>query len=843
MNGSIPFGVWVKQHRKALDLTQEELAERAGCAAVTVRKIEAGEYRPSKQIAQKLAECLGITPGQHDEFVRYARGGHASAAHLLVAPQPMPPGAQQRSDEPLSSSPNNLPTISTPLIGRRHTVTAVANLLLRPSVRLLTLTGAPGIGKTRLGLQVATQLIYEFQHGVFMVPLSSTMEADLVAATIAHAITVKESAGRSITESMLDYLKDKQMLLLLDNFEHVLPAAPLLAQLISACPGLKLLVTSRAALHLHGEQQFQVPTLGLPELTYLPDLEALLSYPAVQLFVARAQAVNPDFVLNKGNAGTVAQICSRLEGLPLALELAATRINVLPPHEMLGRLTLTGHPRLRLLTGGARDLPTRQRTLRDAIDWSYSLLDKAEQSIFRQLAVFVGGCTLDAAEAVCQIPDSVSTDVLDAVGSLMDKSLLRAAEISSQKPGPTGSRFIMLETIREFAFERLVESGESEAAQRRHVEYYLELAERAAPELKGPQQSLWLNRLEQEHDNYRAALAWKLERGEVGVALRLITALWSFWYVHNHLTEGRRWLDHVLAQSSILPVYLQAKAQDGAGTLAWAQGDYVAAKKFHQASLELRRDLGDRSGIATSLAMLGMVATGEGNLKASEALFEESLALRRELGDKWGTIISLLNLGTVVLNQGDPAKATSLFEECLALYDELGDRWGMAVVLNNLGQAAHNQEDFERAMNLQRQSVALFREAKDEWGVAAALINLGYALLMHGDHRQAQQVYAQSLTLSHDLGDKARAAACLEGLATVAGAQGKAQGMVRLVGAAETLKEAIGVPVLPSVEPQIRGYLADARVRLGEVAFGEFLTEGQAMSLEQAVEYALGELR
>ena len=488
---------------------------------------------------------------------------------------------------------HNLPAQPTTLLGREAEVAAARALLQQDGVRMVTLTGPGGTGKTRLGLQVGAELVDVFADGVWFVPLAAIADPALVVPAIAQSLGLSEVASQPLLNIVQDYLKDKQALLLLDNFEHLTSAASTISALLAACPTLKVLITSREPLRITGEREIPVPPLSLPSSRQVRGLSpaAFLEYPAIRLFVERAQTVKPDFALTEAIAADVAAICLRLDGLPLAIELAAARVRVLPPGQLLARLDR----RLKILTGGNRDLPARQQTLRAAIEWSHELLDPDEQSLFAHLAVFAGGCTLEAAEAVCGAHGGHEIDVLDGLDSLSQKSLLRPEE------GSEGwTRFTMLETIREYALERLDASGEADSLRQAHARFFLDLAEAAEPQLTGPDQVLWLDRLGTEHDNLRAALGWLERSSEREPWLRLSGALWRFWWVRGHMTEGRGWLARALAETDGLPPAVRAKSLSGAGILAESQGDYVQAKALHEESLALARQSGDRFAIAAS---------------------------------------------------------------------------------------------------------------------------------------------------------------------------------------------------------------------------------------------------
>ncbi|HYP28196.1 MAG TPA: tetratricopeptide repeat protein [Blastocatellia bacterium] len=766
----------------------------------------------------------------------------------------------------LDGRPNNLPAQPTALIGRKTELAEVEMLLLREDVRLVTMTGPGGTGKTCLGVRAAAHLIDQFEGGICFVSLAPIRKPALVASAIIGALGGREAGGKPLIDSLKEHLRDKQILLLLDNFEQVVPAAPLVAELLSACPRLKVLVTSRMALRLRGEQEFAVPPLALPDPKHLPSLEMLSRNAAVVLFVQRARAVRRDFVMTDEGAAAIAQICIRLDGLPLAIELAAARIKVLSPQAILERL----RSRLKLLTGGAQDMPPRQQTMRKAIAWSYDLLDEAEKRLFRRLAVFVAGFTLRAAEAVCDGAGGQELDVLDGVSSLVNKSLLRQGEQARD-----GLRFMMLETIREYGLERLAEGGEAEEARRAHAAYYLSMVEDAEPELRGPGQAEWLERLESEHDNLRAALRWSKESGETEMALRMAAAPRRFWEIRGHLSEGRGWLEEMLtlADSERASPALLAKAFYAAGALARCQGDYdqtVAhleralalyrrvqdrlgiasslnslgmlahdqndygkAMALLEEGLALHKEVGDEQGIAISLEYFGIVALDQGNYEQSVAFQEESVSIRRKLKDKLGIATSLNNLGVVALDYADYKRATPLFEESLALFCEIGDKLGIASSLNNLGEIAQCQGDYDRAAAFYTDSMTLFREVGDKRDIATLLSNLGDIARYRADYRKAAALYAESLTLRQEVGEKWNIAFCFEGMAYVALALNKPEQAARLLGAAEALREAVGAHMPPSRQADYEHNITAARAALGEADFKAAWSQGRSMGLEE----------
>ena len=741
--------------------------------------------------------------------------------------------------------PTNLPAQLTSFIGREEEIASACSLLRRADVRLVTLSGPGGTGKTRLGLQVAAQLLNEFEDGAFFVSLAAISTIGLVAFTIAEALGVKEVAGQPILKTLEDYLRPRQILLVLDNFEQVITAAPVVTELLTAAPQLKVLVTSREVLLIYGEHEFPVLPFALPDLDRLsPQSDVFVSvlseYAAVKLFVERAQAAQPDFCLVGENARTVAEICARLDGLPLAIELAAACSRTFSPQAILARLTgAVGPSSLRMLTGSLRDLPTRQRTLRGAIDWSYNLLDMGEKKLFTRLAVFVGGCTTEAVEVVCNIGGDLSMDVLDGLTSLVNKSMLQPATGIEGEP-----RFTMLETIREYALERLEASGETRLLRQYHAGYYLTLAGRAEPELRaGPQQVAWLDRLEQEHGNLRAALTWSLERGEGEIALLLSSALWRFWYWHSHLSEGSHWLDLALAvtRSDKQMATVRVRVLNGAGNLASARGDYEHARALLEEGLALGRELGmaSKADLAPLLNTLGTVTVNQGDYQQAKIFYKECLALQREREDQVGIAHVLNNLGVVVSNQGDYQQAQAFLEESLARFQELGIKWGIAYALGNLGRAALCLGDFSRATTQIEESLALCQELGDRDGVAECLARLGGVAAAQSDAERAAALYREGLSLYQQVGDKPGVAECLKELAKVMEMLGQPVRAARLFGAAEALREAIKGFLLPDERAGYERSIAEVRARLDEATFAAAWAEGRAMTLEQAVIFAL----
>ena len=734
----------------------------------------------------------------------------------------------------VETRPTSLPVSRTGFVGREKEVAAAKELLLRQDVRLVTVTGPGGIGKTRLAVEVAGGLIERFPGGVHFVALSAISDPGLIASVIVQTLGIRKAGGQSPLEILKKNLQDAlctPMLFLLDNFEHLVQAAPTVAELLTIGPNLKILVTSRAALHVYGEHEFPVPALAVPDLRSMPPVEGLSQYPAVALFVQRAVAAKPDFELNKQNAPAIIEICARLDGLPLAIELAAARVKVLSPSLMLTRLS----SRLQLLTGGARDLPQRQQTLRAAIDWSYDLLSAAEQKLFRRLSVFVGGCTLEGVEAVCDTKGDLDLDLLDGMASMVDKSLMQQVEQANGE-----SRFVMLETIREYAREKLEASLEEALTKRAHAAYCLVLAEEEATEQSGAEGAEWLERFALEHDNFRAGLEWLTETGDAEWGLRLGSALFHFWEIREYLAEGRDWLGKLLKLAgSAAPTKARARALFAAGVLAGEQGDYTSADALVGESLDITRQLGDKQGVAVSLNALAVLARDRGDVPVAHSLFEESLELWRDLGDLKAVARSLSNLANVVTLTGDYARARSLYAECFSIFRGLGDRTGVAWSLNHQGDVARDQGDSAAARTLYEQGLAIFHELGDRWGIAGTLADLGSLAREQQDCPTAQSLYRESLRIFQELEHKRGIARLLECFACSAAAQLQAERSLRLAGAAAALRQNIGVPLTPAEQAKLEAILNPARQALTNTSGATAWLEGWAMPVEKTIEEVL----
>jgi predicted ATPase/transcriptional regulator with XRE-family HTH domain len=788
MDERASFGLWLRQRRQDLKLTQEDLAERMACSSSMVRKIEAGERVASQQMAGLLAESFAVVPGERAAFVQFAQGRLNSNVIERALWQTL-----HTHTHTVQVNPTNLTAPLTALIGREQELERLHNFLRLHTERLFTLTGPPGIGKTRLSLEVGIGLLDHFDDGVFFVSLAPISDPDLVSAAIAQTLGVKEVGSRPLAEQLTLFLRDKRQLLVLDNFEHVVEAAPFVASLLSSCPHLKVLVTSRETLHVHGEQQFPVPPLAVPDPVETRDVQTLAKYPSIALYVQRAQAVKPDFALNEDNAEAVAAICALLDGLPLAIELAAARINLLSPQEMLGRLD----SRLKLLSGSARDVPPRQQTLRGAIDWSYNLLDKGEQTLFTRLGAFSGGCTFSAAEAVCNATGDLPMEMLDGLASLINKSLLRREQVSGE------SRVSMLEMIREYASERLGESGDAQTIRRLHTEYYLALAEASELELRGPEQIQWLEQLKTEQGNLRAAMEWSRETEDAAeLGLRLAGALSGFWIMSGQPSEGRTRTTRVLSHPQASKrTATRAKALYTLGRLAERQGDHAASHGPLEASLDIAREAGDKQVVALVLSALatGMMEEGHSDYGRIKALFEESLAIHRESENKQGVAQCFHNLGHLASLHGDYEYARQLNEQGLVVRQEMGDTWGIAYSYQCLAHIAYDVGDYDRARWLNEQSLVLRRHFGEEACIA-------YCLMQLGEVHCAQEQPALA---------------------------------ARLFGAADHFFEVVGVLMDKADKNRYEHSVAEACRQLGHEEFETLRAQGRAMTLDESVAQAL----
>jgi predicted ATPase/DNA-binding NarL/FixJ family response regulator len=744
-------------------------------------------------------------------------------------------------------APSNLPRQSNRFVGRERLTEAARARLLRDDVRLLTLTGAGGTGKTRLALQVASSLQSDFADGVYFVSLAPVADPDLVPSTIAQALGVKETGERSVTDAVTAALHAKRILLVLDNVEHLLPAAPSVASLLSACPRVNVLATSRAALRLYGEHELPVPPLTLPDHRAIPTAEHAGAFEAVRLFVERAQAVQPAFGLDDANAPSIIEICRRLDGLPLAIELAAARLRSLPLRALQERM----ERRLPLLTGGPRDLPARQQTLRNTIAWSYDLLSPDEQTLFRRLAVF-RGCTLDALQAVCCAPgpanhatsvalEPLALEPLDGATSLVEKSLLRQEEAEDGQPW-----YVMLETVHEYALERLAASPEADPIHRRHVLHQLTLAEAAEARLTGPDQAAWLARLEREHDNLRAAIRWSVGRGHGQAASRLVLALWWFWATHGHLNEGRQLMAGVLDRfrprdPSHRLIALRARTLQAAGYLAEFQGDLPAARSQHAEALRLFRGLDDQAGVESVLGALGQVAMLEGDYATARTLIEEARSRAEARDDRIAVSVTLWSLADIVHHQGDFATARTLIEQAVAVKREVAGPREVALHILHLSVLLEAQGDYATARQLCEESLEECRQASDWRVLGFVLARLGGILTVQGDLGKAREALVESLGILDQLGDLGGLAFVVDGFAVLASCQAQPRRALRLAGAATALRASIAEPRAQVTAAGYDARLDAARQTLGEVASADAWQSGRRMARAEAIADALAE--
>lgn len=806
---------WLEGRRE--DLRQSFLSVLVGLARAHEERgeqepaiealLRATRYEPSHEEAQiglirlyALTGRRGEARGQYEQLKktldrRFATEPDAASRHLyeeILSGRFPQFGAP--SEEVPDSGKHNLPASRTSLIGRKCELIETKRLLAM--TRLLTLTGAGGSGKTRLAVEMARDLVGAYPDGVWLVALAPLSDPELVPQAAATALGVREISAHSVTEALLDHLRSKNLLLVLDNCEHLIDAVALLAELLlDASPNLRILATSREALGITGELNWPVPTLALPDAAHGPfSVDEIEGYESIRLFVERASCRTSTFSLKAENAQAVVEICQRLDGMPLAIELAAARVDALTVEQISGRLSES----LKLLTVGARTATPRQQTLKGALDWSYDLLLETEKKLFGRLSTFVGGWTLEAAEAVGAGDGIEEKEVLDLISRLVDKSLVIA---EAREDGTL--RYKMLELVSQYGQSRLAESNEFETVRHLHAVWFLRLAEKAERKLRGRTQAACLKQLEREHDNLRAALSWALEWREAELGLRLGGALGEFWHMHGHLSEGRRWLEAVLAIREGLSASARAKALARVGYIAWEQGDYERSLAFSEESLALARELGDMEVVAAALSSLGWAALFQNDLQQASALTEEAISLQRASGDAVGVVRSLLILVFV----------------------------------------ANTQRDYERAMTLHEESLDLARKEEDGFALVLSLLSGAFAHLGRSNYQGTRSLCREGIELSRRFGMPHLTAAHLHILSCLAASQDQPIRSARLWGAAETLREAIGT-ILSPVEQYIYGpYIEAARTQLDEAEWDVAIEEGRKMSLEAAMEYALSEER
>lgn len=789
------FGQFLKRRRKSLDLTQVELAKRVGCATISIQLIEAGKRKPSRQMAELLARHLDIPHKEFESFIKFARAGK-DEQKLMYTDQ----GSHRVLWNMFSHRLTNLPAQTTPLIGREQAVISVRKRLLDENIRLLTLTGPPGVGKTRLTIQVAYELADEFEEGVHFISLAPINDAELVPAVIVQALGVNQVGEQSFAHRLKEYVRDKHILLLLDNFEQVVTSAPFIAELLSACPWLSLLITSRVPLSIRGEHLFPVAPLTLPDKeTVDVNPSSLLDYSAIALFVERAQAVKPDFVPDPENSKTIAAICGRLDRLPLAIELVAARAGFLPLHTLLEQLG--GNQFLH--TDGLRDVTYRHRTLYHAINWSYNLLIQEQQLLLARLGVFIGGWTLEAVERIME--DRPAFPTLECLMSLVENNLVTQHEQHGM------ARYSMLETIHEYASERFLEIGDERGIRQRHAEYYLTLSEEAESHLRNESQQIWLERLDAERGNFRAALSWFIENAcNFEKGMRLAGALGWFWNLRGYVSEGWEWLEKVLALGKEIHSASRVKVLNMAGALAWAQGDLTNALTCLEEAIILARELGpahtwdlafalgnygnvvmylknvealqrsadeshalftclgDSWGMGLSLLLIGEVHLLKHDHVRACSCFEDASVMLRKTGDKWATGISLMDWGYTESLLGDLASARAHLEESIALHMDIGERIIRSMSLNILAQIVQQQEDTQSAMECYSESLDLLRKMGIEESIADVQYNLAYFAFAHGYGQLAERLYNECLGIFIERGNEGGAAKCKAELALIA---------------------------------------------------------------------------
>ena len=860
------FGYWLRLKRKALDLTREELAERAGYSAATIRKIEDEERRPSGQIVERLADIFKIPQNEREAFLQFARGGSKFSPAQIVENLPWrASGTSPRS---------NIPAITTSLIAREKEIALVREYLTKDDIRLVTLMGPPGIGKTRLSIEAAREVLPDFSDGVFFATLALLDDPHSIASAIIQALGYMESGESAPEDQLIESIGQKKMLIVLDNCEHLIEEiASIASSLLSACPGLKILATSRESLRIPGEWLYPVPAFDIPNESGSIDLDNASDFPALMLFVERARAVQPDFKLTAENIRTIAAICARLDGLPLVIELIAARVRLMSPESLLERMSI----QFVLTADGMRAPSERQKTLKNAIGWSYDLLSPEEQKLFIYLSVFSGNFTFADVDQIFA-HTLTKKSIPELLTLLLDKSLIRRVTSAS-----TDDAYAMLVTIREYAHEHLQNTSEETEVRNWHLAYFLDLAEQADKEIHGPDQIEWMDWLETEHDNLRAALDWSVASQQTDLSLRLFVALGWPWLARTHYSEIQNGFEKIRALSKIdsYPA-LYARALNFMGRLNWLLGNYQEAQAFLEESQAIWLKLGieGERGLAEALGFLGLVAYSKKiELKTAQSLFERSLELYQKHKDEWGTAFILFQLGMLALTRKDNSSALSLLDQSMELFNRLGDIWGKGRVSHLLGELVLRQGDHEKARFFFEQNLRFDEELKFKPGMVVALSNLGDLHRYQSHYDQARQYFEKSLEVSRTYGinetwglglyslglvalhqnkysvakqyfadhfktyrgsfDQVRLGTLFLSQAAISAGTNQLEREARLSGAAQAIFETLDYRISSFDQAEFDRHIQVAREQLGTDKFKNLANEGRALTMEEAIAYAL----
>jgi predicted ATPase/DNA-binding XRE family transcriptional regulator len=816
MQDEISFGIWLRKQRRALDLSRQAFADQVGCAEITLRRIEEGTLKPSRELASVLLQKLGIPETERSQWIAFARG-------LSEFPRSSAPSA--------SKLITNLPVPLTTFIGRERDQAEVSQLISK--YRLITLTGTGGVGKTRLAIQVAADVRHRFPDGVWFLDLSSLIDPILLPNTLATVIGLRESAELSFTDLLIHYFRSRTALVIFDNCEHLIESCALFVHsLLSECENLSILATSREALRVGGEIPYYVSSLEIPRLESEPAIDTLKKTESVQLFAERAAVSSPGFLMNTHNVFTVAGICQRLDGIPLAIELAAARVNVLTVEQILMRL----NERFNLLTGGFRSAFPRHQTLHAAIEWSYNLLSEKERTVFKRLAVFSGGWTLEAAEAVCSGNGIEPVEVLDLLSGLVNKSLVLVETVQGQ------SRYRRLQMIREYALALLKKSDEMSIVCFRHLSFFAELVFETERNLKGPEEAFWYERLDSELDNLRAALTWFEQLEYVEIRLRFAAGLWRYWKNRGKSSEGRAYIQRIVSGVPPGPsrqTAAYARALTGAGALAYYQADFSYSEQSRKEALSIYRILEDKVGIGDCLIGLGNAAISQGHYDEARAFYEEGLAIRQELSDKWGIARLIGNLGLLAYFQMNYDQAHSLHLESLTSFRELQDYQGVAHELNNLGDVARHQGKLSMALAFYEECISNSKSMKDQWGMAYGIMGLADVAFEQGDVPTAISHYKDCLRMFQKEADYIGLPYVLESVAGLLSTKKQLEYAARIYGSANALRQRTHSPLPLPDQSAYQKHLSQLKEQLGSSEFDIAWAEGSMMTSDQAVALAL----